>query len=247
LPDPPPQPKGCTGDGNGLPRRGWDECRDGTAKSKAEKDEAEREWTIATRQAAEAARQAGNLPGNLKELIDQIVNPKVPWREVLRNFMSRPNKNDFSMTKLNRRFISSDLYLPSLYSEGIGDVVITVDTSGSISSKELAEFQSEINCILEDTQPEKVYILYCDTQVHKDVDEFTADDLPLKLVMRGGGGTDFTEPFIWMQDKQVFPDVFVYFTDLYGSCAAPDPGCPVLWLSTTDRDEVPFGEVIFMS
>lgn len=237
LPD---QPKG-------KPPPGWDECRDGRVKTKAEKDEAEREWTIATRQAAQAAKQAGNLPGNLKDLIDQIVNPKVPWREVLRNFMSRPNKNDYSMTKPNRRFISSGLYLPCLYSEGIGDVVITVDTSGSISREELIEFQSEINCILEDTQPEKVYILYCDTVVHKDVDEFTFDDLPLELTMRGGGGTDFTEPFKWMEEQQIFPDVFVYFTDLCGSCQANDPGCPVLWLTTTDREDVPFGDVIFMN
>ncbi len=78
------------------------------------------------------------------------------------------------MTRPNRRFISSNLYLPSMYSEGLGDVVIVIDTSGSISDTELIDFQSEVNCILEDTQPEKVYVLYCDTQVHKKYGEYKA-------------------------------------------------------------------------
>ena len=237
LPEPPEN------EGSG----GWGEVRDGDFESSSQRKEAEQEWTISTRQAAQTAKQQGNLPGNLEQLIDNILEPKVPWKEVLRNFMTQPKKNDYTMLRPNRRFISDDLYLPSMYSEGLGTVVITVDTSGSISTKELEEFQSEINCILEDTQPEKVYVLYCDTEVHKDVDEFSFDDLPIKLTTRGGGGTDFTAPFEWVVEQSINPDAFIYFTDMYGDCAAAEPWYPTLWLSTTDKDDAAFGEVIHMS
>ena len=161
--------------------------------------------------------------------------------------MTQPKKNDYTMLRPNRRFISDNLYLPSMYSEGLGEVVIVVDTSGSISTKELEEFQSEINCILEDTQPEKVYVLYCDTQVHKDIDEFSSDDLPIQLTTRGGGGTDFTAPFEWVNEQSLNPDAFIYFTDLYGGCSAEEPWYPVMWLCTTDKKDVPFGDVIAMN
>ena len=237
LPDKPEDEPSCE----------WGEAKDGPDQSTSEKAALDQEWTIATRQAVTVAKQQGSMPGNLEQLIEGLLEPKVPWKEVLRNFMTQPKKNDYTMTRPNRRFINDDLYLPSMYSEGLGTVVITVDTSGSISTKELQEFQSEINCILEDTQPEKVYILYCDTDVHKDIDEFTSDDLPVELVMRGGGGTDFTAPYTWLEDQDLVPDCFIYFTDLYGDCSANEPPCPVLWLSTTSKSDVPFGEVIHMS
>jgi predicted metal-dependent peptidase len=236
LPDPP--------EGDDL---GWGEIRDGDFKSSSQRTEQEHDWTVAARQAADAAKKAGNLPSGLERLIDNILESKVPWREVLRNFMTQPRKDDYTMARPNRRFISSGLYLPAMWSEGLGDVVVTVDTSGSITSKELAEFQSEINCIIEDTRPQKVYVLYCDTEVHKDVDEFTPDDYPIQLTPRGGGGTDFTEPFNWVLDNDIQPDAFVYLTDLYGSCLADEPEYPVLWVSTTDKDDVAFGEVIKMT
>jgi len=226
---------------------GFDEVKDGQQKTNSEQKAEEKEWTIATHQAAQAAQKEGNLPANIKRLVDLITTPKVPWKELLRNFMTNPKRNDYALSRPNRRFISSNLYLPSLYTEGLGTIIITVDTSGSITQQQLAEFQSEINCILEDTQPEKVYVLYCDTKVHKDVDEYTFDDLPVKLTMRGGGGTDFTDPFNWVEKNGEQPAVFIYFTDLYGSCSAPMPDYPALWVCTTEQTNIPFGELIPMN
>jgi len=243
LPD---EPEG-EGGGDGTGDMPWGEVRDGKSQSTSEVQQQEQDWTVATAQAAEAAKKAGKLSGDMTRLVDTIIEPKVPWREVLRNFMSSHAKDDYTMTRPNRRFVTSGLYLPDLYSESLGKVVVTVDTSGSISTEELNTFCSEINCILEDTHPEKVTVLYCDTKVHEDYDEYTYDDLPVKLEGRGGGGTDFTEPFNWLADRAETPAAFIYLTDLYGSCNAPPPDYPVLWVSTTSLDTVPFGEVIHMS
>jgi predicted metal-dependent peptidase len=223
------------------------EVRPQKIKTSSQQKAEEKEWTIAVHQAAQTALQQGSLSDNLKRLVDLVATPKVPWKELLRNFMTNPKRNDYTLTRPNRRFISSNIYLPSLYTEGLGTVIITVDTSGSITNEQLAEFQSEINCILEDTQPEKVIVLYCDTEVHKDIDEFTFDDLPVKLTMRGGGGTDFTEPFKWVIDNNEQPALFIYFTDLYGSCNAPPPDYSTLWVCTTEQTDIPFGELISMN
>ena len=246
-----PEPPENEGDGEGptgANQPGWgEEVRQGAQTSTSEQQAEEQEWEIAVRQAIVVAKQKGGGASSLIDMIEKAIEPVVSWKEILRNFMTAVAQDDYSMRRPNRRFVAQNLFLPSLYSEGMGKVVITIDTSGSIGSSELEAFQSEINCILEDTNPELIKILYCDTQVHEDVDEFTSDDLPLKLVMRGGGGTDFTAPFNWVEEDGIQPAVFVYFTDLYGSCSAPTPDYPVLWLCTTDRTDVPFGSVVAMN
>jgi predicted metal-dependent peptidase len=103
-------------------------------------------------------------------------------------------------------------------------------------------FAAELSAIIEDTQPERVYVVYCDAQVHG-VEEFTADDLPLQLHPRGGGGTRFEPVFDWVESTGVQPDALVYLTDTYGSFPAQAPDYPVLW-ATTAGTHVPFGEVI---
>ena len=248
LPD---DPEGEGRSGAGDP---GGEVRDAPCTSSSQIAAEEQEWTVATKQAAEAAKMQGKLHSSLEKLIDNIVTPKIPWIEVLRNFMTQPRKDDYSWSRPNRRFINDGLYLPSAYSEGLGDVVIIDDTSGSISDSELNIFASETNCTLEDTKPERVYVLYCSDRVEEDnIMEYTPDDYPIVLNPKKTGGTDFTPPFEWIKKQGIFPDAIIYFTDLYGSCTAEDPGCPVLWISTTDRvtttnhAEIPFGTVIQLS
>jgi len=231
------------GEGNGS---GWDECRDSEAGSSSEQQAIEKEWTIATKQAAQAAKNQGNLSANLEKLIDEVTEVKVPWQEVLRNFMTAPRKDDYSLLRPNRRFISSNLYLPSMYSEGLGEVVIVLDTSGSTYAY-LAEFQTEVNAILEDCNPEKIYVIHCDTCIKGDVDEYSKEDLPQQLTRRGGGGTDFTAPFNWVEKNIENPAALIYLTDLYGDCSAPEPMYPTFWVCVSSKTDAAFGEVITMN
>ena len=86
----------------------------------------------------------------------------------------------------------------------------------------------------------------CNTSFGDVSEEFTAYDLPITMAQIAGGGTDFTDAFDWVERNNINPSVFVYFSDLDGGCSAPDPWYPVIWVSTTSLDEVPFGEVIHM-
>jgi predicted metal-dependent peptidase len=215
---------------------------DGQAISPAEAREQGEEWKIAVQQAVNNAKGQGFFPAELDHIVTEILKPRVDWREELRRFFQSVSRTDSTWSRPNRRFIGRGLYLPGMRTETAGPLVVGIDTSGSIGSVTLDLFAAELSAIIEDTQPERVYVVYCDAQVHG-VEEFTADDLPLQLHPRGGGGTRFEPVFDWVESTGVQPDALVYLTDTYGSFPAQAPDYPVLW-ATTAGTHVPFGEVI---
>lgn len=201
----------------------------------------QREWQIATAQAASAAKMMGKLPGSMERFIDEMLQPKVDWREVLRRFIDKAAKDDFNWRRLNRRALSQDVYLPGLYSERCGKMQSWIDTSGSIDDHTLNTFGSEITAITEDVNPEEIEVGYCDADIAH-IDTFK-DGAPLEFKMHGGGGTDFRPPFQRNEDEQITPVCMVYLTDGYGPFPEQEPDYPVLWVMTTDV-KPPFGEYV---
>jgi predicted metal-dependent peptidase len=198
------------------------------------------DWKIATIQAANAAKEKGALPASLARLVEELTTPKINWKDRLRRFVTEISKDDYSWIRLSRRFLGQGLFLPSLYSESMGEIVVAIDTSGSISQEMLNIFGAEIKAIVQSVRPQKTIVVYCDAKVNH-VDEFTPDD-ELKFTMHGGGGTDFCPPFKLLEEQNKTPACFVYLTDGYG----PFPGAPtypVLWCCTTDVI-APFGETL---
>jgi len=205
--------------------------------------EGEAEMQVAVAQAAQAAKGKGELPGDLARLVEEILEHKVPWQDVLREFVSQAvvAHDDYSWSSPNRRYISTGLYLPSLRSEGLGEVVVAVDTSGSIDAEMLEAFAGELNGILE-AAPVKVTTLYCDSRINGEPVEWYPADGAFTLESRGGGGTDHRPIWDWLHAEGVDPTCVVCLTDgqtTFGS----DPGCPVLWALTGDV-EVPFGRKV---
>jgi predicted metal-dependent peptidase len=231
---------GSLGEGQGS--TGQPGSAQGHTLSPSELAEIEQDWKVAVQQAANAAKAAGKLPAHLSQFVDEVVQPKIPWKDMLRNFCNQPMKGDYSWMRGNRRHLHQGLYLPSNFTEGLGTVVIAVDTSASVSMEELAQFQSELNCILEDTTPEKIHVLYVDTQI-AGTEEYSADDLPVRLEAKGRGGTRFEPAFEWVEAHEINPAVFIYLTDLEASFNMPEPHYPVMWVTTGNQkqDEVPFG------
>jgi predicted metal-dependent peptidase len=134
------------------------------------------------------------------------------------------------------------VYFPSILREGAGEIVVGIDTSGSIGKKELTTFFSELNAIAEEVIPERIHVLYIDAEL-AGVDTFEMGE-PLVARPRGGGGTDFCPAFQWTQDNGVSPQALVYFTDMYGDFPKDPPPYPVIWVSTSDIKEAPFGDVV---
>jgi predicted metal-dependent peptidase len=202
-----------------------------------------REWDIAVKQAMTVAQQAGKVPAGLDRTVEGVAEAAVNWRELLRHLWSETIVADYSWTRPNRRHVWSGLYLPGVVKEGVGEIVIAVDCSGSISGRQLRLFEAEVRSILEGQRPERVYVLYSDAVVQK-VEVYEAGQ-PISLNPIGGGGTEFGPCFAWVEERGIMPQTMVFLTDLYGSFPSSAPPFPVLWAST-GRRQAPFGQVIPM-
>lgn len=206
-------------------------------------EEQAREWEIAVKQAMTVAQQAGKVPAGLDRTMEGAAAAAVNWRELLRRLWSETTTADYSWMRPNRRHLWRGLYLPGVVREGVGEIVVAVDCSGSISGRQLRLFEAEARSILEGQRPERVYVLYFDAMVQK-VETYEAGQ-PISLNPVGGGGTEFGPCFEWVEERGIVPQTMVFLTDLYGSFPSSAPFYPVLWAST-GRRQAPFGEVIPM-
>ncbi len=199
-----------------------------------------REWQIAVEQAETVAKVAGKLPGGAVRAKEASQAATVDWRELLRRAWSDTIPADYSWTRPNRRHVWAGLYLPGVTSEGVGEIAIAVDCSGSVSARQLGLFEAETRSILAGLRPRLVHVLYFDASVQK-VETYQAGQ-PISLSPVGGGGTDFRPCFEWLQEQGVVPQTLVFLTDLCGTFPSQVPPYPVIWASTEAR-RVPFGQV----
>ncbi|PTT39225.1 hypothetical protein DBR23_11770 [Acidovorax sp. HMWF018] len=214
-----------------------DEIMEGTPGS-AETDAVE--WKVATLQAAATAKAQGKLPASLDRFVEDVTKPQVDWRAQLRQFVTQICKDDYAWSRPNRRYLSAGMYLPGLYSENMGPVVVGIDTSGSIDGPTLTAFGAEIRALAAAVKPSEIHVVYCDAEVNH-VDVFTPyDDMQFKP--HGGGGTDFRPVAAYVQEKNLSPECVVYLTDGYGPFPEQQ-NVPWLWCMTTDV-VAPFGETI---
>jgi predicted metal-dependent peptidase len=199
-------------------------------------------------QSAKIAKQKGKLPASIERIVEEMVNVVTPWHEKLERYMSAKVRDGYSWNRPNRRFVGQGMYLPGYdYIPRMGEVVIAVDTSGSLNSKELALFQGHINRIVDTCTPEKITVLYCDYAIGGTT-EYTPDDLPIVLKPVGGGGTSFKPVFKWLDSYDGEVECLIYFTDGWGDQDELDKlsitgKIDTVWL-TTEREDFPFGEVI---
>ncbi len=202
-----------------------------------------REWQIAVEQAESVAKLAGKLPGGAVRTLEAAQSARVDWREHLRRAWSETTPADYSWMRPNRRHVWCGLYLPGITSEGVGEIAVAVDCSGSVSERQLGLFQEEIRSILAGQRPRLVHVLYFDTAVQK-FETYQAGE-PISLAPIGGGGTDFRPCFDWLSERGIVPQTLVFLTDLCGTFPDEAAPYPVVWAST-ERRRVPFGQVVSM-
>ena len=202
-----------------------------------------REWQIAVEQAESVAKLAGKVPGSALRTLEAAQSARTDWRELLRRAWSETTPADYSWMHPNRRHVWSGLYLPGTTSEGVGEIAVAVDCSGSISARQLGLFEAEIRSILSGQRPRLVHALYFDAAVQK-VEWFQGGE-PISLVPTGGGGTDFRPCFDWLRERGIVPATLVFLTDLCGTFPSEAPQYPVIWASTENR-RAPFGQVVSM-
>jgi predicted metal-dependent peptidase len=191
--------------------------------------------------AAQQAMQAGKLGGELRRMIDHLLQPQLPWRMLLARYMTALARDDYSYSRPSRR--EGDFIMPSLRSQSL-DLVVAVDTSGSIKDGEMEEFIDEIDALKGQVRA-RVTLLPCDAKL--------CDGAPWLFEpweqfrrpegVKGGGGTSFTPVFDWVEQAGRRPDLLVYFTDADGAFPKVEPPYPVIWL-VKGKSKVPWGERI---
>ena len=209
--------------------------------SKEEQEELAVKWAQRLAGAAQQAMAAGKMSEALARMIDHLLQPQLPWRMLLARYMTATARSDYNYARPSRR--DGDFIMPSLRSNEI-NVVVALDTSGSVSDQEMREFLSEVNAIKGQASA-RITLLACDAEltgdgpwVYEPWEEFS---LPREFP--GGGATDFRPVFNWVEREQRRPDLIVYFTDALGNFPEQPPVVPVIWL-VKGRGQVPWGQRI---
>jgi len=191
----------------------------------------------------EGGMLAGRMGAKIPRVISDLLEPKVDWREALREFVSSSTKgnDEFTWRRMNKRHMANDIYLPSVENESIGEIVVAIDTSGSIGGAEITEFATELVSICEVCQPEVVRVLWWDTEVHgEQVFRDNYSDIAKLLKPLGGGGTHVSCVSEYLVKNKVKAECVLVFTDGYVendiNWKITDP---TLWMVTQRRDFVP--------
>ncbi len=208
----------------------------------------EQAWDEAMHQALSIAKAEGKAPGGVEETVRNAHASTLDWRTLLRRYMTDAAKRDYSWSAPNRRFIDSGLYLPSIRSEGIDTIAVIIDTSGSVPAQTLGDFWAELREAVDEIRPERVFVLQVDAAL-QDAAEYTADDLPDEIALKGRGGTDFRPGFEWLDEQGIQPTVCLYFTDMEcSSYPESQPSFDVVWVNwntgPSERSAEPWGERI---
>jgi predicted metal-dependent peptidase len=221
------------GGGENFDEHDWDGAGE---LSEEEQKELSKEVEQALRQGDMTQRKVkGNGAGGLGRELGEMLAPQVNWREQLREYVKSicSGKDASSWRRVNRRFIGNDIYMPTLVSERVGHLVVAVDTSGSIAGKELNEFLTEVKGIAEEVTPEKVDLLYWDSEVagHETYDSGNVADIISSTKPKGGGGTSPSCITAYLKKHSLKPECVVVLTDGYvGSDWGTDWEVPVLWV-----------------
>ncbi len=196
-------------------------------------------------QAAQAAG-AGNTPAGVQRLIKDLTEPKMNWRQLLRQQIQSTIRSDYTFARPNRKGWHMGAVLPGMNFAETVDLCVSIDMSGSISNKQGTDFLSEIKGIMDEFKDYQIKVWCFDTRVYNEED-FSSDagkDITEYQVV-GGGGTDFDANWKYMKEQGVTPKKFIMFTDGY-PCGSwgDDMYCDTIFIIHSNHDknlQAPFG------
>lgn len=237
--------KGDDDDGDG-------DSKDGKGKGKGRPQYSDDEMRQIRDEIKEAMIQAhqtagaGNTPGEIQRMIKELTEPKMNWRELLRQQIQSTIRNDYTFARPSRKGWHTGAILPGMNFDETIDICVTIDMSGSIGDAQARDFLSEIKGIMDEYKDYQIKLWCFDTKVYNEQD-FTADggtDLMDYQVM-GGGGTDFMCNWKYMKKHGITPKKFIMFTDGYAWDSWGDPDyCDTIFIIHSNHNkslEGPFG------
>ena len=222
----------------------WEKDGEGRpAYSKEELKQIRDEIREATMQAANAAG-AGNTPANVQRMIKELTEPKMNWRELLRQQIQSTIKTDYSFSRPNRKGWHTGAILPGMKFDETIDIAVSLDMSGSITDEMSMDFITELKGIMDEYKDYNIKLWCFDTKVYneQDFDGYSGEDI-LNYEIMGGGGTDFMCNWEYMKEHDINPKKFIMFTDGYPwDSWGDDNYCDTLFIiHGNDKIVPPFG------
>ncbi len=208
----------------------------------AERSDLRRRISAAVR-SWERSGSIGALPGGLLRSLELSRPGKVPWRRLLRRLAGLATaRDDYTLSPPNKRYLDHDVVVPGLWSARLSRVVVAVDTSGSMSRRELELVGAEIRRIAEEV--DEVFLLAGDTEVREAVPPAELERFLRSVRFRGGGGTSHRPFFEWIRTRAIHPDLFIGLTDLQSFFPERPPQFPVIWVVPPRHGRAPWGHVV---
>lgn len=187
---------------------------------------------------------AGNLPAGVKRMIQNLTEPKMNWRELLRMQLESTIKSDYSWMRTSRKGWDIDAVMPGMKTTDAIDIAVAIDMSGSISDKQGKDFLSEIKGIMESFDCYKIHVFCFDTETYN-AQKYDSDNLESieDYELQGGGGTDFDAIFNYLKAEEIEPKKLVVFTDGYPFGSWGDENyCDTVWIIHGNKNpSPPFG------
>ena len=198
--------------------------------------------------AAATVDGAGNLPAGVKRLIQELTEPQMNWRELLRMQLESTIKSDYTWMRASRKGWHMDAVMPGMKVDPMIDIAVALDASGSISETMLKDFLGEIQGIMDSFPAYRIHVFTFDTEAYNPAqyDSDNLDDI-CDYEVKGGGGTDFDAIYSYLKENEIEPKRLVVFTDGYpfGSWGDENYADTVWILHGTTTIEPPWGQYAY--
>lgn len=229
--------EGGEGGEGGFDEHDWEGAKE---LSQPEQEQLVKEIDQALRQGQIAHQKLhGNDTGGMSRELGDLLNPQIDWREALQEFVKSVcnAKDASSWRRVNRRFLSEGIYMPSLVGERVERLVVGVDTSGSVGGSELTLFLSEVKAIAEQVHPSHIDLIYWGSHIaaHEEYDITDVPNIVSSTKPACGGGTDPTCLSEYLTKNNINAECIVMLTDGHVPNWGSNWNAPILWV-LSNRD-----------
>jgi predicted metal-dependent peptidase len=201
---------------------------------------AQEEYELLVKQLNSKLEKYGDLPKGIERFIASTTQAQIAWRDELYRYVNAHAKSDYRMFPPSKKHLYRGIALPSIYGEEL-KIVVAIDTSASIDDELLRKFLAELYEIMQVFTHYVIELIECDASI-QNIQRLTPME-SLEPTLKGGGGTNFTPVFDYVERMNEDFKFLIYFTDGKGAFPKYEPTIDTLWVMAEACD-VPFGEVL---
>ena len=240
-----PNADSCAGGADSMDTHIMSESGEGSEQQRKE----QREWKKRVSEAGHYAKMRGELPAGLERRIGELFESKLNWKKMLNHYITSAIPHDYTWSRPSMKSIVNGLYLPATKKNEQLEVVVAIDTSGSIGQEELTEFLSEMVGIAKTYSQVKMRVIECDADIQYDrlVENGNIKKI-LETGVHGGGGTSHEPVYQYIAEKYKDTKILINFTDGYTYFPEQQKWkFDSIWVLTKQscpEDNIPFGKVV---